>query len=888
MLPARGPRMDHGRYNPSNLIGQTLSHFKITAKLGEGGMGEVYRAEDTKLGREVAIKVLPEAFSRDPDRLARFEREARAVAALSHPNILAIYDFGSEQGNSFVVTELLEGETLHERLTHGAIAPRKAADLGRQVARGLAAAHDKGIVHRDLKPENLFLTRDGRIKILDFGLATATGEPGAQKEGSNSEIATRTSLTAPGTVLGTVGYMSPEQVRGEPTDHRSDIFSFGSVLYEMVRGTSPFKKDTHAETMTAILREEPAEVSSLSTDIPPALAAIIRRCLEKSTDERFHSAHDLAFSLQALSDSTVSSGTIAALPKASAIRQRPGVASLAGPLLLGVVIGGVAAALLWPRPGPSEPPTFVNLSSRRGTVTNARFVPGSDSAIYSAAWEGGPVRLYPAKQGTRTSDPLKFKEADLLSISFTGELALSIGRSYPGGWEAIGTLAVAQPGGSAPRQLLENVLVADWAPDGQSLAVAHEVDGIVRLEYPIGTVLYESGGWISDLRVHPDGDRVLIADNPVRGDSRAIVKIVDREGGVETVSNGGMWGVLWAPDGESIWFSTGNYTWAISPGEQRRKLFAAPTSMRLLDVDASGTLLVAVASTRREMIVRAPGADIDANLSWLDWSVPRILSSDGRLVVLEEGTDSTEDGYAIYLRETSGAPPLLVGYGSTLALSPDGRWIATIKRLFAEDPELVLVPTGPGQPRTLEVGDLRLRQHGGTWIAGSSQNDPGALVFAGRERDGAVRMYHLPLTDGAAPRAITPPDFALAPLGHVASIDGNRVIVKPADGPAVEFDLDGDGPRPVAGIEADDLPLRFDGDAMHLYVQASSAVPAPIVRVNIVTGKRTLWRELSPIDPAGVFVVDYVTLSADGAAHAYSNRRVISRLLLMEGLESRD
>ncbi|HSM12869.1 MAG TPA: serine/threonine-protein kinase, partial [Thermoanaerobaculia bacterium] len=368
------------------MIGRTLSHFKITAKLGEGGMGEVYRAEDTQLGREVAIKVLPEAFSSDADRLARFEREARAIAALSHPNILAVYDFGSQDGSTFVVTELLDGETLRDRLADGPLPSRKAAELGRQIAQGLAAAHDKGIVHRDLKPENLFVTREGRVKILDFGLATAPGEGGSGERPLDTEAATRTSLTAPGTVMGTVGYMSPEQVRAEPTDHRSDIFSLGSVLYEMVTGVAPFRRETKAETMTAILKEEPAEPAELGADVPPALATIILRCMEKRPDERFHSAHDLAFSLQALSDSVAPSGAVAGLRTAAKPRRRLGLPTAAGLLVLGLLAGWGVSQLAGSRPSSSQPPTFTSLSSRRGTVINARFAPGEESALYSAAW----------------------------------------------------------------------------------------------------------------------------------------------------------------------------------------------------------------------------------------------------------------------------------------------------------------------------------------------------------------------------------------------------------------------------------------------------------------------------------------------------------------------
>ncbi|MHC5115399.1 MAG: serine/threonine-protein kinase, partial [Planctomycetota bacterium] len=350
----------------SVIPGQMLSHYRIEESIGAGGMGEVFRAHDTKLGRDVAIKVLPTAVARDEHALARFEREARAVAAVSHPNILAVFDFVSSAEAPFVVTELLKGETLRERLAGGPLGPRKAADLGRQVARGLAAAHDAGIVHRDLKPENLFLTEDGRIKILDFGLATdAGGQNGA-------EMATRTSLTAPGTVLGTVGFMSPEQVRGEPTDNRSDIFSFGAVLHEMVSGERPFNRETHAETMTAILREEPQDLGSSPHGVPPALALIIRRCLEKKTTERFQSAHDLAFSLESLSSATVTSGPAAAVAGVAEPRGRPSTTFAAALGVAGLIVGAIASYFLLPKPVESEPPTFTALSTRRGTITNAR------------------------------------------------------------------------------------------------------------------------------------------------------------------------------------------------------------------------------------------------------------------------------------------------------------------------------------------------------------------------------------------------------------------------------------------------------------------------------------------------------------------------------------
>ncbi len=295
--------------------GTRLGPYEITSPLGAGGMGEVYRARDPRLGREVAIKVLPSSFSQDPDRLRRFEQEARAAGLLNHPNILAIYDIGTHDGSPYVVSELLEGETLRGRLAGGAFTPRKALGHALQIAYGLAAAHEKGIVHRDLKPENIFVTRDGRVKILDFGLAKLTQ---SESEGSaQTNLPTASAGTEPGVVLGTLGYMSPEQVRGRPADPRSDIFFFGAILYEMLSGKRAFHGDSAADTMSAILKEDPPDLSQTNRSIPPGLERVVRHCLEKNPEQRFHSAHDLAFDLEALSDVS------ALAPAAQALRRRP-------------------------------------------------------------------------------------------------------------------------------------------------------------------------------------------------------------------------------------------------------------------------------------------------------------------------------------------------------------------------------------------------------------------------------------------------------------------------------------------------------------------------------------------------------------------------------------
>jgi len=323
--------------------GSRLGPYEIVSPLGAGAMGEVYRARDKKLDRDVAIKVLPESVAADPDTLARFEREAKAVAALSHPNILSIFDFGTHEGTAYVVMELLEGKTLRERLDEGPIPQKLAVDYALQIVKGLSAAHEKGIVHRDLKPRNLFVMKDGHVKILDFGLAKRIE---AIASGEETSAPTAAQHTMPGTVMGTMGYMSPEQVRGLPVDHRSDIFAFGAILYELLSGERAFKRDTASDTIAAILIQEPSELSESGRSIPPALERIVKHCLEKDRDNRFHSARDIAFALgEASSGSATALATLAAQPPRSrAFRPllwAAGVAALAA----------LAAAVLWLRPG---------------------------------------------------------------------------------------------------------------------------------------------------------------------------------------------------------------------------------------------------------------------------------------------------------------------------------------------------------------------------------------------------------------------------------------------------------------------------------------------------------------------------------------------------------
>ena len=397
--------------------GTRLGAYEILAPLGAGGMGEVYRARDAKLGRDVAVKVLPSELADNPEALSRFECEARAVAQLSHPNILAIHDFGRHGETAYAVMELLEGETLRARLGHGALPARKAVDLAAQMAEGLAAAHEKGIVHRDLKPENVFVTGEGRVKLLDFGLAKKTS-PGS---GSDSGLPTIDKLTRPGTAMGTVRYMSPEQVRGEAADHRSDIFSFGVVLYEMLTGRQAFGRDTGAESMAAILKEDPPEIAATGSGPSPTLQRILQHCLEKKPGERFQSARDIAFAIQALSASTVTG------EKAGTGSRRGGRPWLT---VIAVAAAMAVAALTSYRSGQKAERrlaagvTFRQMSFRRQTVFQAAFAPDGETIVYSAALEGNVPELFTIRPEYPEPRPLGLPRTHLLSISSRGELAV--------------------------------------------------------------------------------------------------------------------------------------------------------------------------------------------------------------------------------------------------------------------------------------------------------------------------------------------------------------------------------------------------------------------------------------------------------------------------------
>jgi len=851
--------------------GIRLGPYEIVSPLGAGGMGEVYRATDTRLDRAVAIKVLPGELARDAAALARFEREAKAVAALSHPNILALHDFSTEGDLAYAVMELLEGETLRARLAGGAIAPRKAIEYGVQIARGLAAAHERGVIHRDLKPENLFVTRDERVKILDFGLAKRS----VSAEAETMELDER---TGPGTVLGTVGYMSPEQVRGEEVDARSDLFSFGIVLYEMLAGQRAFRGESAVETMSAILKEEPPELAATGRDLPPGLDRIVRHCLEKKREVRFQSARDLAFDLESVAELR-STGARAPLSEPAKKRSRLVAAGILVVALLAAV--GAGWKLGHSATGPSTAIQFERLTVRRGVVTASRFAPDGKTFVYSAAWEGRRLGLFVGRAGAPDARSLGLEGATVFSVSPQSDLAVGLDWHVVVGYQGLGTLATVPLEGGAPRPLLEDVQSADWAPDGKQIAVSRFRDGAFQLEYPLGTVLAESStGWISDVRVSRDGKRVAFVLHPNRGDNRGVVSWVEPGGEVKKVSDPlFLNGIAWSPDGREIWAAPDDGTvWSYDLSGNRRALTSLMGQIRIDDVAADGRALLVNSSTRRETVVHRPDTIAEQSLGWFDWAFLEFLSADGSTVLFNEQKIEAEGGYAIYMRRTDGSPPIRLGDGSGMALSPDGQWVLGLHDIFSPHPTLNLIPTGAGQPRKLSDDGNQYQ----AW--GRFTPDGESIVLLGSRPGGDFQVFRRDLEGSAPTRQITRHGSRVSMFGIAISPAGDRVVLPERDGPIRIYPLDGSTPTVVPATTPHDEPLGWAPDGKTVYVADPRTMPLRIDRIDLASGARRFWKDVGPADPAGVSRLGPVFLSADGETIAVSFIRSLDEIYLATGL----
>jgi eukaryotic-like serine/threonine-protein kinase len=856
--------------------GTKLGPYEIVSLIGAGGMGEVYRARDSRLKRDVAIKVLPKALSADAERLRRFEQEALATAALNHPNILAVFDIGTSEGAPYVVSELLEGETLRERLRSGAIPLRKTLEYAMHIAHGLAAAHEKGIIHRDLKPENLFLTKDGRVKILDFGLAKLT-----QAESADQASATMTHVTEAGVVMGTAGYMSPEQVRATAVGARSDIFSFGAILYEMVSGKRAFHGETPADTMSAILKEEPADFSETNRNVSPALERIVQHCLEKNPEQRFHSASDIAFDLEHLSGSSgagaSASGKLAAIP-APATNSKLLLAVAAG-LILAVAMLGLG---WWLGKGSrvAATPEYKQITFRTGYIGNARFTPDG-SVVYSASWDGGDDELYMARMDDPGARDLGLKNAELLSISKNGELAVRLNTINYGGYARAGTLARVPMSGGTPREALENVQDVDWAADGENMAIVRYVpeNRHWRLEYPVNKVLFDSIAWISHPKISPDGKWVAFADHQVPGgDDQGAVAVISADGnGKEKILSAGwtsLEGILWSPNGDEIWFTSTKTGSAANPSAvtldgKLRTVTNVPGGVWVEDRRNDAILMI---THRLRVGIRgiAPGGKEEHELGWFGWSIMRDMTPDGRKIAIEEEGDGGGPNYTVYLRDTDASPPARIAEGNCEGLSPDAKWVVTKP---AKGGPLSLVPTGAGEARQLTHDSISYGPV--AWMP-----DGKHLLTTGIEPGHGRRSYFLDLATGES-KPITPEGIA----GDLLSPDGKSFIVHGTDGKLGIWPLDGSGLRPIPGLDSSYYVRRWSPDGASLYV-ASSKIQEKVAKVyivNIATGKMQFWKAFGQNVP-GMSGASAPLFSTDGSAYAYVYGSTLSEAYVVTGL----
>ena len=845
------------------LSGSFLGPYRILERIDAGGMGELYRAVDPRLAREVAVKMILPEFSRDSELVRRFELEARAAGKLSHPNVCTVFDVGTHDGTPFVVMELLKGRSLRSRIASGPLPASEALPIAEHIALALSAAHEQGIVHRDIKPENLFLTTDGRVKVLDFGLAKLV-PPSAP--GLSGAATAPNQLTESGIVLGTAGYMAPEQLRGHAADARSDIFALGAVLYEMLTGKRAFQGGSFVEVGNGILNLEPESLATSGIAGPSGLEPLLKRCLEKDPGRRFQSASDLAFTLAVLSNSYP--------PSTTGSSKRPPASRLS---TLGLVVGAVSTLglvfvttvlpMIQRRNSGADQRSYKRLTVRRGYVSSARFSADGRSVVYSAMWEDEPLSLFVTRTNGPSEQQLDLRGMELLSISSLDVLAVRENSTGTLGIPQPGTLAEVPLSGGAPRPLMENVVAADWSPDGRTLLVVRRSGPRATLELPPGRIIYESAADLRFARISPNKRWIAAIENPVFGDTRGRLIVLDVQGHVlsHTVEFNSIGGLAWASDGKEVWFNA-DHLMSLTPGGRLRVVEDSPQGKAILDISHDGRALFAVQSQQLGIRGGSTRTGRELNLSWLDNSVPRDISSDGKWLLFDEVGVGGGVNYATFLRGTDGSRPIRLGEGRGCALSPDLSQVISID--FGPPSRLVLLPTGTGEPRALATGAVTSFSDA-RWMGGSR------VVFIGNEPGHGPRTYIQDIA-GAKPEPITPDGVT----GVIVSPDNQSLAATSAEGDLYVWSIRTGTHQRIATISPGEQIYQWSSDGRYLYVGARG--DPTVSRINTTTGFRAPWHRFTEQDPAGYAFLSAV-VTPDGRAYAYRYLRRLGALWVATG-----
>lgn len=844
-----------------------FASYKLQIVLGRGGMGTVFLAEDKKLERSVAIKVLSSAVSENSMMALRFQQEAKAASAISHPNVAHIYEYGRFQGMYFLAMEYIRGKTLRALLQEKNIDLLSAINIILQVCYALGAAHKEHIIHRDIKPENIMINEEDLVKVVDFGIA---------KLSDKTEKKRTISLeTTPGMLLGTAAYMSPEQIRGVAVDERTDLWNIGIVFYELLEGKHPFEGETQSDTQAAILLKNPTP-PAIASKIP-LIGKIIHKALSKDFSARYRTAKELVSDLLTAQRKAYDYSYKIQKKNVEPTSEKKARLNDLKLKKNGNITGQIK-----------------QLTFQQGFIQSAKFSADGQRIIYSAAWEGNDSHLYSIDKENKQSETIE-RGLDVLAVFPTGEIAAASNRVFLRGYVSESALIYLDQTKTSSIEIIKGVQAADAFPgencptvskDSKCFVIVREVEGKNRLEYPIGNVLYETGGWISNPRFSPKGDKIAFIDHSTLTDDSGEICFVNLKGKKQSLSSG--WisaqGLAWTPDGKRIRFTgakEGNARaiYEVSLTGKEKFVYQSIGSLTLHDVSADGQMLVTIDKTRIRINVRPAGETEDFDLSWHDWSLVRDISPDGKTILFTEAGESGGSSYATYIRKTDGTSlAQWVSEGSSLAFSPDGK-IALV-RLLNNLPQIAVVCLESGENKFLKNNQSNslFYQPWACWFP-----DGRKILFSANEKDKGTKLYVQDI-DGE-PECITPHIEGIEISSpHSISPDGKFIAVSSPDRKVCLLPCRGEELSILPNVEPGYVPIRWSADGQFLFLRMRGKVPAEIYRYGVANGELTRMFEIGPIDKTGVHEILRILLTPDLSSYAYSYTRELSDLFVINNL----